>query len=103
MGIENQNLSETQQYLCDILDAMKFVLVEKNKRYGNSALEPMRCFSKLSAQDSIKIRLDDKLKRIQNNPDPTPRINDCADVIGYLVLLLASIKADPEKIKELVD
>ena len=43
------------------------MLSEKNKAYGNSALEPINIFSKGNAVDSLCARIDDKLARINNS------------------------------------
>jgi hypothetical protein len=67
-----------------VTTSLNILLQEKNKRYGNSALEPLEGI-KYTAEDGIKIRLADKLKRIINSEEL--RINDIADVMGYLVLL----------------
>lgn len=72
-----------------VLASIKEVLCEKNKRYGNSALEPLGVFYKGSATDSIRIRLDDKLSRIKNSP--ILRKNDMYDLLGYLFLLNISL------------
>ena len=61
------------------------VLVEKNNRYGNSALEPKKIFSGLNSEEGIRIRMDDKLGRIKNSQEL--RKNDVADLIGYAILL----------------
>ncbi len=64
------------------------MLLDKNTRYGNSALEPLGIFSKLSATQGILVRLDDKLKRIKNmGHEETLDEDTLADLIGYLVLL----------------
>ena len=71
----------------DVLLEIKDLLIAKNKKYGNSALEPLGVFSKLSAKDGLLVRIDDKLKRIKNGSldhDDEDVIND---LIGYLVLL----------------
>lgn len=70
-----------------ILDEIKVLLREKNEAYGDSALNPIRLFSRADAITAIQVRIDDKLSRIQ-----TMGINDKAedtikDLIGYLVLL----------------
>jgi hypothetical protein len=70
------------------LQMMKF-LCEKNRRYGNSALEPMGAFYKGNSADSILIRIDDKLQRVKNHSGP-PRENDVVDLIGYLLLYCVS-------------
>ena len=67
---------------------MRDLVLEKNKRYGDSALSPLGCFSKLDGEQGIRIRLDDKLKRIANSGEL--RKNDIADLIGYLSLLCVS-------------
>ena len=67
---------------CRSLEAF---LMEKNKRYGNSALEPIQTFSKLSSVEGILQRIDDKISRIKNSKEL--RKNDVVDLVGYLVLL----------------
>lgn len=79
---------DTQKKIALVFDGMREVVLEKNKRYGDSALSPLGCFSKVSADESIRIRLDDKLKRIMNASEL--RKNDVADIIGYLSLLCVS-------------
>lgn len=80
-----EELSKTQQQIQETCESVKKTLLEKNRRYGNSALEPKKVFSKLEADEAIKIRLDDKLSRIQNSSEL--RKNDVFDIIGYLTLL----------------
>jgi hypothetical protein len=79
-----QNFSqEVSTYLLEIRE----MLISKNLKYGNSALEPLGVFSKLSAKEGLLVRIDDKLKRIKNgtlDKDDEDVIND---LIGYLVLL----------------
>lgn len=74
-----------------ILNEIEELLVSKNKKYGNSALEPVRVFSKASAKEQILVRLDDKLSRLK-----TQHIDEDEDVltdlIGYLLLLKMSMK-----------
>ena len=62
------------------------MLIEKNKSYGNSALDPVRIFSKADSIEQICVRIDDKLSRIKNgcNFANEDTIND---LIGYLFLL----------------
>jgi hypothetical protein len=66
-------------------DSLRDFLLEKNKRYGDSALSPMHVFSKADAESSIRIRLDDKLSRIRNSTEL--RKNDLIDCAGYIILL----------------
>jgi len=80
---------DSQQKIIALCDSMKALLLEKNQRYGDSALSPLGIFSTLNATEGIKVRLDDKLARIKNHPESL-RKNDIADIIGYLVLLCAA-------------
>lgn len=69
-----------------IADGIANMLIEKNKKYGNSALEPKRIFSKADTVEQIKVRIDDKLSRITNQA--TDEDEDVVtDLIGYLLLL----------------
>ncbi|HRR39106.1 MAG TPA: hypothetical protein P5034_09465 [Rectinema sp.] len=77
---------DSQQKIIALCDSMKALLLEKNQRYGDSALSPLGIFSTLNATEGIKVRLDDKLARIKNHPESL-RKNDIADIIGYLILL----------------
>lgn len=72
-----------------ITDGIAEMLIEKNLKYGNSALEPKRIFSRADSAEQIKVRIDDKLSRIanQNLEDDEDVIQD---LIGYLVLLKIS-------------
>jgi len=81
-------MTETEAKIAQVYDAIKEVVLYKNEKYGNSALEPIGIFAKGDAQNSICIRLDDKLQRIKNGQEL--RKNDVADMLGYLGLLCVS-------------
>ena len=87
----------------NIFNAIKKVLLYKNKNYGNSALSPKNIFYKGDAKNAILIRLDDKLCRIIANRNTDPRVNDICDIIGYLTLLLVNMKVKEEDILKLMD
>lgn len=103
MDSKDKTPEQVQALIKEILDGMTELLVDKNRKYGNSALQPERIFYKGDSMNSILIRLNDKISRIKNNPDPVPRVNDCADIIGYLTLLLISMGATKEDILALKD
>ncbi len=65
------------------------MLLSKNEKYGNSALEPKRIFSKSNSSEQIKVRIDDKLSRIANMNIEDDDDN-VTDLIGYLILLKMS-------------
>ena len=67
------------------------LLLEKNIAYGNSALNPIQIFAKIPAGDQLDVRIDDKLKRI-NNGSVYAVDNDMFDLVGYLVLKLVDSK-----------
>lgn len=73
-----------------VLDDIEKMLIEKNRKYGNSALEPIGVFSKLSPKEGLLIRIDDKLKRIKNGSLEKDDEDVVNDLIGYLVLLKIS-------------
>ena len=62
------------------------MLIRKNIAYGNSALDPIRIFSKADAREQLHVRIDDKLSRIMRVTEYIGD-NDIDDLIGYLVLL----------------
>lgn len=93
----------TKEKIIEITDSMKDLLLYKNEKYGDSALNPNNIFFKGDATNSILIRLDDKIGRIKNNKEQIPRINDVCDIIGYCTLLLASMNVNKKQIEELMD
>ena len=81
-------LLDTQTHIALICDSIKELLIEKNKKYGDSALNPSRIFSKADAVEQILVRIDDKLNRIQKGAGLLANDEDVvSDLIGYLVLL----------------
>ena len=68
------------------------LLKEKNKAYGDTALNPSNIFSKLDSTEAICARLDDKLARIKNKGINDKTEDTIDDIIGYLLLLKMSMK-----------
>ena len=66
--------------------AIEELLLEKNRAYGNSALDPVRIFSKADPVEQLRVRIDDKLSRIARGHDYADE-DTILDLIGYLVLL----------------
>jgi hypothetical protein len=62
------------------------MLIEKNIAYGDSALDPVRIFSKVDPVEQLRVRIDDKLSRLMKGTEYVGD-NDIDDLIGYLVLL----------------
>lgn len=84
-------MNDAQEKISKVADSLRDFLKEKNRRYGNSALEPLMVFTShvsennTAAVNNFYTRLDDKLSRIKNSENL--RKNDIADLIGYLMLL----------------
>jgi hypothetical protein len=77
--------TDVQALIAAECDQIKAMLLEKNKAYGNSALEPLRVFSKAPADEQIRVRIDDKLSRLSRGSAAGEDVE--MDLIGYLVLL----------------
>tara|TARA_Y100000310_G_scaffold298513_1_gene332515 strand:+ start:560 stop:874 length:315 start_codon:yes stop_codon:yes gene_type:complete len=86
--IDPPEMVEVQNEIRRVCDEVADLLVRKNKEYGNSALEPMRVFSRADAIEQIKVRIDDKLSRIATTGEKGEIKEDTEmDLMGYLVLL----------------
>ncbi len=68
-------------------EKIKTLLLEKNAKYGNSAVEPINVFSKQNNAAAICARIDDKLSRIKNVGLNDATEDTVDDLIGYLILL----------------
>ena len=90
-------LNETQTQISSICDDIKELLLYKNIKYGNSALNPVRIFSKSDEVEQILVRIDDKLNRIKQGSGLIDEDEDVLiDLIGYLVLLKIALKNKPK-------
>lgn len=80
----------------EVLIEIKDLLISKNQKYGNSALEPLGVFSKLTPEQALFVRIDDKLKRIKNGSLEKDDEDVINDLIGYLVLLKIQTNSKPK-------
>ena len=80
-------MNDTEQQINAVCNQIKTLLILKNNAYGDSALEPVRIFSKNSSIDGLLVRIDDKLSRIKNMGVSSASEDTLMDLIGYLVLL----------------
>ena len=78
--------TEAGKEILETCHEIAHMLVKKNIAYGNSALDPVRIFSKAGPREQLHVRIDDKLNRLMKGTD-YPGDNDIDDLIGYLVLL----------------
>jgi len=75
-------------------DELADMLIAKNQKYGNSALEPMRVFSRASPVEQILTRIDDKISRLRvASLDEDEDV--VLDLLGYLVLLRVARSISP--------
>lgn len=78
-------MSDAQKLIAEECDAIKSLLLEKNRKYGNAALAPIQIFSKSEPEEQINVRLDDKLNRIRNRQNDEDEDVEW-DLLGYLIL-----------------
>lgn len=81
----SRTLSPMQRFIAEECNRVRDMLLAKNRAYGNSALDPLRVFSKAPPDEQIKVRLDDKLSRLSRGSAAGEDIE--FDLMGYIVLL----------------
>lgn len=91
-----------QEQIKIVLKNIGSLLIEKNRKYGNSAICPKRIFSTADAEEQIKVRLDDKISRIANHQDDDNE-DPILDSVGYMILLLVlrNLKKEEENFDKL--
>jgi hypothetical protein len=87
MNDEDITLDLVQGLIAEECDAVKELLLQKNREYGNSAVQPKRIFSSASPVEQIKVRIDDKLSRLSTRGDKEIKEDTVQDLMGYLILL----------------
>lgn len=92
------NESQVREAIKAVTDELRELLLAKNEAYGNSALDPLRCFSKANPVEQINVRLDDKLSRIMRGHAGGEDAE--WDMMGYLVLKRVALRLSN---KELTD
>ena len=93
-------MKTSQQEISTICDEIKNMLLEKNMKYGDSALNPVRVMSKSSPEEQILVRIDDKLSRLSNGNLTNDDEDVINDLIGYFILLkIARNRAKPERLE----
>jgi len=77
-----ENVQRLIRVVCNEVCEM---LLQKNRSYGNSAIDPVRIFSRASPREQIRVRIDDKLSRMARG---TGEMNEDTefDMLGYLIL-----------------
>jgi len=83
-------MKDTKEKITEVCNEIKELLLEKNRKYGDSALNPIRILSKSDSVEQLKVRIDDKLNRLKNLQEDETE-DTITDLIGYLILLKISI------------
>lgn len=97
-GVNRDTTVEHEAFASEVrnyLDEIAAMLIEKNRAYGNSALAPVRVFSRASTVEQILVRIDDKLSRLARGSDAGEDVEK--DLLGYLVLLRIARKREAAK------
>lgn len=89
-------MATTTELIVKECEHLKCMLLEKNRKYGDSAITPARIFSKASPVEQILVRIDDKISRIKTSTEGEDE-DVIMDLMGYLILLrIAKAKAEEE-------
>jgi hypothetical protein len=86
LGKQPMNTEDLIENVCSDIQEM---LIQKNRAYGDSALDPVRVFSKSDPVEQIYVRIDDKLSRVKRGHE-YPGDDTIKDLVGYLILLLVA-------------
>lgn len=89
LGVVNASTGSTTHHILYVISDITAMLIEKNDRYADSALSGEGIFSKLSPAEAIRVRIDDKLRRMKN-AKPGETEDTELDLLGYFVLLRVS-------------
>ena len=77
--------NKTEEIIRNVCEDISDFLIEKNRKYGNSAINPVRVFSTASDVEQLNVRMDDKLSRIRTSK-PEDQEDVRLDLVGYLIL-----------------
>ena len=86
----SESLVLTQMKIESTCNDIKNMLLEKNRAYGNSSLDPASIFD-IPQEAKIQARIEDKLSRLRNidiHANREAYIDTIKDLIGYLILYL---------------
>ena len=85
----------TEDSIKVICKKVEELLISKNRKYGDSAINPVRVMSKASPVEQILVRIDDKLNRIKQGAGLLATDEDVVmDLIGYFILLKVALDKD---------
>lgn len=85
--------NKSEEQIRQVSDAVRDLLISKNRAYGDSALNPVAIFGSGDAIISLTARIDDKLMRIKNKGINSDTEDTVSDLIGYLILLKIALSS----------
>jgi len=96
------NSSETtsQKKIRQVGQEVIDLLIEKNKSYGDSALNPANIFARGNAVENLASRIDDKLMRIKTQGFKGYGEDNVKDLIGYLILLKIALEEEEPTLQD---
>jgi len=92
MIAQGYSKKSSQDFIVEECEAIKELLLTKNRKYGDSAINPIRIFAKTDALEQIRVRIDDKLNRLLNRQEDEDE-DLIQDLIGYLILYRVAQKS----------
>lgn len=85
----------TQKDITRMCNRVMDLLLSKNEKYGDAALNPARIMSKANSVEQILIRIDDKLNRINQGAGLLASDEDVVqDLAGYFILLMIALERE---------
>lgn len=89
--IKDVTLTVTQGAITAVCNELLEFLLDKNRKYGDSAINPIRIFSKANSVEQINVRIDDKINRMRNQQEDEDE-DVTKDLAGYLILKMVAQK-----------
>jgi len=85
-------ITETQEAINRIMKSTRDLLIQKNRQYGDSALNPIGVFGTTDAVVNLGARMDDKLMRLRGQGIGAQSVDTLYDLQGYIALLIIAIE-----------
>ena len=94
--IKDDQLEELNEFTNHKAHELIEHVISKNRKYGNSALNPIRIMSSANKLEQLYIRLDDKFNRLINRQDDEDE-DLPFDIAGYFILIYIHFKLEMNK------
>ena len=94
--INNNKDKESSDRIKRKFDSIRDLVLEKNRLYGDAALNPYSVFSEISPADRLRSRIDEKISRYRNRKEGDQE-SPLVDLVGCLVLLILAEEDERRK------